>query len=210
MESERNRIIYTAIVDHGIIVAEYPKSEKEMANLVREIVPKLSETSAPKRTFQHVNCDFHYSRTTDSHVLICATPPNSSVSGSHQFLDSLWKQIEASGSKSLVPLLKRKMEEWEGGKEERIRKDIDEVTSLVTENVESILQRGEKLDVLEEKSEQLSEKSHLFQKQGRSLKREMWWKNAKLWIVFIIIGLFVAFCLSLIICGGFSFEKCKK
>lgn len=42
------------------------------------------------------------------------------------------------------------------------------------------MDRGERLDTLQDKSGNMSTQASKFKKQSTQLKKEMWWKNAKL------------------------------
>ncbi len=50
-----------------------------------------------------------------------------------------------------------------------------------------MLERGEKIELLVEKSELLDEHSVKFRRHARDLKRAMWWKNVKFIIVIVVI-----------------------
>lgn len=45
---------------------------------------------------------------------------------------------------------------------------------------EKVLQRGEKIELLVDKTEALSTSARRFQHQSKSLKNVMWWKNVKM------------------------------
>lgn len=50
-----------------------------------------------------------------------------------------------------------------------------------------MLDRGERIEVLVDKTEDLHNQSQSFKKKGTQLKRKMWWKNAKLCCCLITI-----------------------
>jgi hypothetical protein len=54
---------------------------------------------------------------------------------------------------------------------------------------DKVLERGEKIELLVDKTEVLDQHAFKFKKQSRQLKRSMWWKNAKLMILIIIFVL---------------------
>lgn len=88
-----------------------------------------------------------------------------------------------------------------GGREDAIgnaQREIDDVRGIMTKNIESLLERGERLDLLVDKSDRLGGSAREFRVRSRGLKRQMWWKNIKLMallglvafliIIFIIIA----------------------
>lgn len=57
------------------------------------------------------------------------------------------------------------------------------------ENIDKVLERGERIDLLVDKSEALNEQSFVFKKNAKKLKDEMWWKNTKMILMFSGVGI---------------------
>lgn len=82
-----------------------------------------------------------------------------------------------------------------GGRDDAIgtaKREIDDVKGIMTKNIESLLERGERLDLLVDKTDRLGGSAREFRVRSRGLKRQMWWKNVKLMallglVVFLII-----------------------
>lgn len=51
-----------------------------------------------------------------------------------------------------------------------------QVRSIMIENIEKVLERGERLDLLVDKTEHLQGEAFAFNRQAARLKREMWWQ----------------------------------
>lgn len=73
-----------------------------------------------------------------------------------------------------------------------------------------MLARGEKIELLVDKSDQLNQSARKFQKSSRSLKNVMWMKNVKMWAMFAAIIAVLIFAAVTWGCGGFSYSKCKS
>ncbi|KAJ6717479.1 VESICLE-ASSOCIATED MEMBRANE PROTEIN 727 [Salix purpurea] len=86
----------------------------------------------------------------------------------------------------------------------KLKAQITEVKGIMMDNIDKVLDRGERIELLVDKTENLQFQADSFQRQGRELRRKMWLQNLK---VKIIVGGTV---LSLIliawiaICGGFK------
>ena len=77
-----------------------------------------------------------------------------------------------------------------GGRDDAIgnaRREIDDVRGIMTKNIESLLERGERLDLLVDKTDRLGGSAREFRVRSRGLKRQMWWKNVKLMTLLIIV-----------------------
>ncbi|KAL5491956.1 hypothetical protein EMCRGX_G017336 [Ephydatia muelleri] len=76
-------------------------------------------------------------------------------------------------------------------KVEHMRTQTDEVKGLLTQNIEKVIQRGDRLDQLEDRADKLMHDSGRFHSGARRLKSKLWWQNTKLWIILIIIVLVI-------------------
>lgn len=90
-----------------------------------------------------------------------------------------------------------------------IKKQLQEVRDITAQNIDKVLERGEKIDILVDNSAKLQNQSYQFQKSSRRLKNTMHLRKFKCYfIISSIIGLFIYFIAS-IICGNASLKHCK-
>ncbi|CAL1546052.1 unnamed protein product [Lymnaea stagnalis] len=79
---------------------------------------------------------------------------------------------------------------------DHLQNEVTEVTSLLKDNVEKVLERGERIDTLQSRSEDLESSSSHFKRSAVQLKKKMWWKNCKMMcilgsVVFVIIAVII-------------------
>jgi vesicle-associated membrane protein 7 len=97
------------------------------------------------------------------------------------------------GAGSFNSELKRLMVDYgttSGGRDDAIdtaKREIDDVRGIMTKNIESLLERGERLDLLVDKTDRLGGSAHEFRVRSRGLKRQMWWKNVKLMALLALV-----------------------
>jgi vesicle-associated membrane protein 7 len=60
------------------------------------------------------------------------------------------------------------------------QREIEDVRGIMTRNIEGLLERGERIDLLVDKTDRLGGSASEFRVRSRGLKRRMWWKNVKL------------------------------
>ena len=60
-----------------------------------------------------------------------------------------------------------------------IKKQLDEVTDIARDNVLKLADRGERIDILEERSMRLDDAASNFRSGAYHLKRKAWWQQAK-------------------------------
>lgn len=68
-----------------------------------------------------------------------------------------------------------------------VRREIDDVRGIMTRNIEGLLERGERIDLLVDKTDRLGGSAREFRVRSRGLKRTMWWKNVKLMALLAVV-----------------------
>ncbi|XP_072987150.1 vesicle-associated membrane protein 721-like [Typha latifolia] len=88
----------------------------------------------------------------------------------------------------------------------KVKAQVSEVKGVMMENIEKVLDRGEKIELLVDQTENLQSQAQDFRQQGTKIRRKMWLQNMK--IKLIVLGIIIALILIIIlsICHGF---KCK-
>lgn len=115
--------------------------------------------------------------------------------------------IAHSLNRSFAPVLRQHMEyvshnSGEVDKVSKVQQQVSEVKEIMMDNIEKVLDRGEKIELLVDKTENLRFQADNFHKTGRALRRRMWWQNLKMKLVFasfvviVILILFLSFCYS--------------
>lgn len=89
----------------------------------------------------------------------------------------------------------------------KVKAQVSEVKGVMMENIEKVLDRGEKIELLVDKTENLRFQAQDFQKQGTQLRRKMWFQNMK--VKLIVLGIVVALILIIVlsVCHGFNCSK---
>ncbi|KAB0377573.1 hypothetical protein FD755_012017, partial [Muntiacus reevesi] len=68
-----------------------------------------------------------------------------------------------------------------------VQNQVDEVIDVMQENITKVIERGERLDELQDKSESLSDNATAFSNRSKQLRRQMWWRGCKI-ISFVRTG----------------------
>ncbi|KAL3411776.1 synaptobrevin-domain-containing protein [Aspergillus fumigatus] len=88
------------------------------------------------------------------------------------------------------------------------RREIDSVRDIMTENIERVLERGERIDLLVDKTDRLGGSAHDFRVRSRGLRRRMWWKNIKLMVLLAVVVVFLIYLFVGMGCGLPAWGKC--
>ena len=75
----------------------------------------------------------------------------------------------------------------------KAQREIDDVRGIMTENIERVLERGERLDLLIDKTDRLGGSARDFRFRSKGLRRRMWWKNVKLMVLLTVVVVFLIY-----------------
>ena len=82
------------------------------------------------------------------------------------------------------------------------QQQIDDTVNVMKKNLESVAQRGEHIDQLQDKSENLNQSAQGFRRGANRVRKQMWWKNMKMRI-WIIVGIIVLLIIIIIPSGEY-------
>ncbi|KAK4958685.1 hypothetical protein LTR66_013119 [Elasticomyces elasticus] len=83
----------------------------------------------------------------------------------------------------------------------------------MTENIERVLERGERIDLLVDKTDRLGGSARDFRVRSRGLRRRMWWKNVRLMVLLVFVIVFLIYLFVGFGCGlpgESSFRRISK
>lgn len=81
---------------------------------------------------------------------------------------------------------------------------VDSVKSVMHNNIQVVLSNTEKMETVEQKSNELNEQAKVFRNTGRKLRKAMWWKNVRLTLA---IGLCAVLVILIILAIAGVFKK---
>jgi len=86
-------------------------------------------------------------------------------------------------------------------KTEQIQKQINDTVGIMRENINQVAQRGERLDALQDKTENLSVSAQGFRRGANRVRKQMWWKDMKMKIIIgaVILIILLAIILSVVL-----------
>lgn len=89
----------------------------------------------------------------------------------------------------------------------KVKAQVSEVKGVMMENIEKVLDRGEKIELLVDKTENLRDQAQDFRSTGTQLRRKMWLQNMK--VKLIVLGIIIALILIIVlsVCHGFNCGK---
>lgn len=67
------------------------------------------------------------------------------------------------------------------------QQEIYGVKQIMVHNIDEIIRRGERLDLLIDKTDNMSHQARAFKKRSQTIRRKMFWKNTKLVVLTVLV-----------------------
>lgn len=216
-------LIYSFVSRGTMILSEYTEFTGNFTTIAAQCLQKLPATNN-KFTY---NCDGHtFNYLVEDGFTFCVVAAESvgrqlPMAFLERIKENFTKKYGAgkaatavahSLNKEFGPKLKEQMQYCVDHPEEmsklsKVKAQVSEVKGVMMENIEKVLDRGEKIELLVDKTETLRSQAQDFRTQGTQLRRNMWLQNMK--IKLIVLGIIVALILIIVlsVCGGFNCGK---
>merc|ERR1711933_524591 len=82
-----------------------------------------------------------------------------------------------------------------------VKNQIEEVKDVMVQNIEKVLERGEKIELLVDKTDRLNQQAYRFQASSRELRRAIYWRKIRTKIGLSVIIIFLLYIASSSLCG---------
>ncbi|KAJ6598280.1 VAMP synaptobrevin-like protein [Mycena vulgaris] len=89
----------------------------------------------------------------------------------------------------------------------RAQTELTAAKDIMVQNVEQILSRGERIELLVDKTDVMAGQATAFRRGARGVRRQMWWRNVKVVALAGVVGLVVLWILLAQFCGA-GLNKC--
>ncbi|KAI3864086.1 hypothetical protein MKW98_031678 [Papaver atlanticum] len=212
--------IYSFVARGTMILAEYTEFTGNFPAIATQCLQKLPSTNN-KFTY---NCDHHtFNFLVEDGYAYCVVAKESV--GKHvsiAFLERVradFKKRYGGGkadtavakslNKEFGPAMKEHMRYIiehadEIGKLSKVQAQVSEVKSIMIENIDKVVDRGEKIDILSEKAADLNSNAQEYKKKGTQLRRKLWYQNMKIKLVVLAVLLILVLIIWLSVCKGFD------
>ncbi|KAJ6164664.1 hypothetical protein N7470_003336 [Penicillium chermesinum] len=215
-------LLYSCIAYRTTILADQTSpgaSSTAASSLASIILPKISHDKPQKLTYTHERLFVHYIADSPTAARPVIKPDEASQTQmKRKFLSTFdpsstdYSTLPAYGCASFNPELRGLLQTYNTSPPAdslaSARREIDSVRDIMTENIERVLERGERIDLLVDKTDRLGGSAHDFRIRSRGLRRRMWWKNIKLMVLLVLVVVFLVYLFVGFGCGLPAWSKC--
>jgi len=84
----------------------------------------------------------------------------------------------------------------------RAQSELNQVKDIMVQNVEQILSRGERIELLVDKTDAMASQATAFRRGARHVRRQQFWRNQKIMILSGVVGLVILWIIIAQFCGA--------
>ncbi|XP_077214619.1 vesicle-associated membrane protein 711-like [Tasmannia lanceolata] len=92
----------------------------------------------------------------------------------------------------------------------RKKGEMNQVRNVMIENIDKVLERGDRLELLVDKTTNIQGNTFRFIKQARRFKNTVWWRNVKLTVALIVLLLIIICVVLAFVCHRVTLPSCRK
>lgn len=230
------KLLYSLVARERVVLAEFTDQSGNFPTVTRVLLNKIDSNTSGRVSYRYDAFMFHW-LIDDGMTYLCMTSVDDADSGRVRmpfaFLDEIKGQfigtfgeraktaIAFEMNKHFSMVLEDRMKHYNetgglhtatfapaSGKVGEVQSKLDQVKGVMVQNIDHILERGEKLELLVDKTDALQTQAFEFQSTSRKLRQKMYWRKIKMYIAFGVCGVVAVWLISSFICG-FAYEKCR-
>jgi len=214
-------ILYALVARQKTVLSEYTSLSGNFITITRQILGKIPANAPSKMTYTYDQHMFHYVFK-GGIIYLCMTDSDFGKRVAFAFLEELSRRFEdqfgdlaqtaialamqADFENHIVELLEH-YNSNDADDISRVKQKITDVQNTMVDSIDKILLRQEKIEILVERTELLSNSSDVFRRGATDLRRKLWWQEKKFWIGITAGGLLFILFIVWYMCG-LKFEHC--
>ncbi|KAK4782630.1 hypothetical protein SAY86_007004 [Trapa natans] len=219
-------ILYGMVARGQTVLAEFscPTTITNAGAISRQILEKLPSGNADSNaSFSQGRHIFHVMRT-DSLTVLCMADDAFERRIPFSFLQEIHQRFEKTYGRAILSaapyamnddfsrVLSQEMERYstdpDADRLNRLKGEMSQVKIVMINNIEKVLERGDRLALLVEKASTLQGNTLGFKRQSRRLRSTMWWGNFKLTGALLLILVIIIYIVLAFLCDGLLMHSC--
>jgi vesicle-associated membrane protein 7 len=184
--------------------------------VMMNVLPNISTTSDAKTSYTSTNNVTFHVMIDGGLIYLCASESDNGKRQAYAFLNEIKRQFlsgslahrahfaeEGELNRDFSPVLASQMErfsqEGSGDQISTLQSQVEEVKGVMTQNIERVLERGQRLEDLMDKTNDLEAHAATFKKTSSRVQHRMWWRNTRWTIILIAVSILVVGIIIIII-----------
>ncbi|XP_026440007.1 vesicle-associated membrane protein 714-like [Papaver somniferum] len=218
-------IVYAVVARGSVVLAEFSAVSGNTGAVCRRILEKLPSEAETRLCFSQDRYIFHILKI-DGITFLCMANdtfgrriPFSYLEDIHmRFMKNYGRVAHTAPAYAMNDdfsrVLHQEMEFFSSNPSadalDHVRGEVEEVRTIMVDNIDKILDRGDRVELLVDKTATMQDSTFHFRKQSRRLRRALWMKNVKLLAMLTGVIIFVLYLIIAACCGGITLPSCRS
>ncbi|KAI4337303.1 hypothetical protein L6164_015736 [Bauhinia variegata] len=218
-------ILYALVARGSVVLAEYSATPTNASTIARQILEKIPGNNDTHVSYSQDRYIFHVKRT-DGLTVLCMADDTAGRRIPFAFLEDIHQKFARTYGRAVHSasaygmndefsrILSQQMESYSNDPNadriNRLKGEMNQVRNVMIENIDKVLDRGDRLELLVDKTANLQGNTFRFRKQARRFRSTVWWRNVKLTVALIVLLLVIVYVVLAFVCHGLALPSCLK
>ncbi|KAI4380970.1 hypothetical protein MLD38_007095 [Melastoma candidum] len=218
-------ILYAVVARGTVVLAEFTATATNAGAIARQILEKIPGTNDSHASYSQDRFIFHVKRT-DGLAVLCMADDTSGRRIPFAFLEDIHQRFVRTYGRAVLTahayamndefsrVLSQQMEYYSSDPNadriNRLKGEVSQVRNVMIENIDKVLERGDRLELLVDKTANMQGNTFRFRKQARRFRSNVWWRNVQLTVAVIVVLLIIIYIVLAFVCHGIALPSCIK
>ncbi|TCD68146.1 hypothetical protein EIP91_011512 [Steccherinum ochraceum] len=211
-------LIHALVARGSVILAEHQGGSRDFSQATQTILSKIPPNNS-KLTYVWEQYLFHYV-SEGGYTYLCMADDSAGRRMPFAFLAELQQKFNATAQPSsslsdppayglqgsFGPVIAQLMNTYNTNPPtdelSRAQNELAQVKDIMVQNVEQILSRGERIELLVDKTDNMASQATAFRRGARTVRRSMWWKNTRILALSVVVALVLVWIFAAQFCGA--------
>ncbi|KAF6158128.1 hypothetical protein GIB67_014922 [Kingdonia uniflora] len=217
-------ILYALVARGSVVLAEFSSTSTNANAIARQILEKIPGNDDSHVSYSQDRYIFHVKRT-DGLTVLCMADDSAGRRIPFAFLEEIHGRFVKTYGRAVHTALVYAMNDEfsrvlsqqidyysndpNADRINRLKGEMNQVRGVMIENIDKVLERGDKLELLIDKTTTMQGNTMRFRKQARRFKSTVWWRNCKLTVGLIVLILIIVYIVLAFVCHGPLLPTCR-
>ncbi|XP_073042525.1 vesicle-associated membrane protein 711-like [Primulina eburnea] len=218
-------ILYALVARGSVVLAEFSSASTTANSIARQILEKIPGNNDTNVSYSQDRYIFHVKRT-DGLTVLCMADDTAGRRIPFEFLEDIHQKFVRTYGRAVLSaqayamndefsrVLGQQMDFFSNDPNadriNRLRGEMSQVRNVMIENIDKVLDRGDRLELLVDKTATMQGNTLRFRKQTRRFRRNVWWRNVWLTVALVILLLVIVYVVMGFVCHGPTLPSCLK
>ncbi|CAK9329642.1 unnamed protein product [Citrullus colocynthis] len=217
-------ILYGMVARGHVVLAEFSATQTNASAIARQIMEKMKQGDDDSNaSYSHDRYIFHIKKT-DGLTVLCMADEASGRRIPFAFLEDIHQRFVKTYARTILSapayamndefsrVLSQQMDHFSNDPNadrlNRLKGEMSQVRTVMIDNIEKVLERGDRLTLLVEKTTNIQGNAVRFRRQSRRYRNTLWWRNFKLTCSLLLIFTIVLYIVLGFLCKGPLLPSC--